>query len=149
MSSLFAFLHHIAAFALIASLATESVLLRETLSLSIARKLRVADMIYGIAAGVVLVVGFSRVLLFEKGASYYFSNVPFMLKIMLFLMIGILSIFPTLEFLSWRRAIGAGQGPNVSTRKLQKMKWIIHLELAAAVALMLCAVLMARGVGSV
>lgn len=149
MSSLFAFLHHIAAFALIAALAVEFVLLRETLSLSIARKLQKADMIFGIAAGIVLVVGLVRVFFLEKGADYYFSNIPFMIKLTLFIVIGILSIYPTLEFLSWRRATKVGQLPVISAGKLQRLKLTIHLELAAAAGLILCAVLMARGVGSV
>jgi putative membrane protein len=149
MSSLFAFLHHIAAFALIAALVVEFVLLREALSLSIARKLQKADMIFGIAAGIVLVVGLVRVFFLEKGADYYFSNIPFMIKLTLFIVIGILSIYPTLAFLSWRRATKVGQLPVISASKVHRLKLTIHLELAAAAGLILCAVLMARGVGSV
>lgn len=149
MSSLFAFLHHIAAFVLVAAVTIELVLLRETLSLSIARTLRAADMIFGIAAGIVLAAGFIRVFYLEKGASYYFSNIPFMIKLTLFILIGILSIFPTLEFLSWKRALAAGQVPVLGTAKLKRLKLTIHLELVMATALILCAALMARGVGSV
>ncbi len=149
MSSLFAFLHHFAAFVLLGALAIEFVLLRETLTLSVAQKLRATDMIFGIAAGVVLVVGLLRVFYFEKGASYYFSNVPFMVKLTLFIVIGLVSIYPTVTFLSWKRAIGAGQIPVIGAGKLQRLKLAIHLELAMAAGLILCAALMARGVGSV
>lgn len=149
MSSLFAFLHHIAAFVLISALAIELVLLRETLSLTIARKLRAADMVYGIAAGVVLVVGLIRVFYLEKGPSYYFGNVPFMIKLTLFIMIALLSIYPTREFLSWRRFLGKGRAPVMSAGTVQRLKLTVRLELFAAAALILCAVLMARGAGSV
>ncbi|SHI24083.1 DUF2214 family protein [Pollutimonas bauzanensis] len=147
MSALFAFLHHIAAFTLIASLASEFVLLRETLTLSIARKLQIADMVFGLSAAAVLAVGLLRVFYFEKGASYYFSSVPFMLKLTLFILIGVLSIYPTVEFLSWKRSIQGGQAPVVAAGKLRRLRAAIHMELAAAVALVLCAALMARGVG--
>lgn len=148
MSSLFAFLHHIAAFALIAALAVEFVLIKETLTVTIARKLLVADMVFGAAAGAVLVIGLLRVFFFEKGAAFYFTNIPFLAKLALFALIGLMSIRPTREFLSWRSAIKAGQAPKVDEAALQRLRASIHAELAAAAVLILCAALMARGVGS-
>lgn len=148
MSSLFAFLHHIAAFALIAALAVEFVLIKEALTVTIARKLLVADMVFGAAAGAVLVIGLLRVFFFEKGAAFYFTNIPFLAKLGLFVLIGLMSIRPTREFLSWRSAIKAGQAPKVDEAALQRLRASIHAELAAAAVLILCAALMARGVGS-
>lgn len=148
MSSLFAFLHHIAAFALIAALAVEFVLIKEALTVTIARKLLVADMVFGAAAGAVLVIGLLRVFFFEKGAAFYFTNIPFLAKLALFALIGLMSIRPTREFLSWRSAIKAGQAPKVDEAALQRLRASIHAELAAAAVLILCAALMARGVGS-
>ena len=48
MTSLFAFLHHLAAFTLVAALAVEFVLLRGELTLARARQILSADRIYGI-----------------------------------------------------------------------------------------------------
>ena len=45
---------------------------------------------------------------FEKGASYYFHSVPFVAKLSLFVMVGLLSIYPTMEFLSWRASVKQG-----------------------------------------
>src|SRR5690554_4366682 len=146
MSSLFAFLHHLAVFALVASLAVEFALTKEPLTVSGARKLVLADMIFGLSAGAVLVVGFLRVFYFEKGAAFYFTNVPFLLKLVLFAVVGVLSIRPTKEFLSWRPAIKAGRTPEPAN--LQSISRIIQLELVAVAVLILCAALMARGVGS-
>ena len=67
MSVLFVFVHHAAAFTLVAAVALEFVLLRGELTLWSARRLQVADMILGIAAGVLLVVGLVRVVWLEKG----------------------------------------------------------------------------------
>ena len=65
-------------------------------------------MILGVAAGVLLVVGLARVFWFEKGAAYYFHNHAFLTKFGLFIIIGLLSIVPTVEFLSWRKAVKQG-----------------------------------------
>src|SRR5262245_38946780 len=103
MSALFAFLHHVAAFGLVAALTVEVVLLGGEINLNTARRLQRADMALGLCAGVLLAVGLARVFFFEKGAAYYFHNGPFIAKLVTFLVIGLLSIFPTLVFLSWRR----------------------------------------------
>jgi putative membrane protein len=147
MAPLFAFLHHVAAFTLVAALVVEFVLLRDELTVRSARKIQVADMVFGIAAGALLVVGFVRVLYFEKGAFYYFHTWTFMAKLTLFVVVGLISIIPTIEFLSWRDAVRQGQVPSVSAHKLRSLRLIIHLELVGIVLILLMAALMAKGVG--
>ena len=147
MSSLFAFLHHLAAFAIVAALVLELVLLRGPLTPWSARRIMVADAIYGASAGLLLVVGLLRVFYFEKGAGYYFHSIPFLAKFALFVFIGLASIYPTVQFLSWRQALKAGQAPALAQDKLRLIRKLVHAELAAVVLLILCAALMARGVG--
>jgi len=145
MSTLFAFLHHVCAFTLVSALAIEFVLIRSELTLSSARRLQVTDLVLGIAAGALLVVGLMRVFFFEKGASYYFHSHAFLAKFSLFIVVGLLSIIPTMEFLSWRGALTAGQVPAIAAKKLRMVTAIIHGELAAVVIIVLCAAIMARG----
>jgi putative membrane protein len=145
MTTLFAFLHHVAAFTLVGALAVEFVLLRGELTLATARKLPIVDIVLGAAAGVLLVVGLARVFWFEKGAAYYFASHAFRTKLSLFVIIGLLSIIPTIEFLSWRKAVKQGQMPDVAARKLRTVRMVIHAELAAVVVILLCAAIMARG----
>ena len=145
MIVLFAFLHHLAAFTLVAAVAIEFVLLRGELTLWAARRLQVTDAILGIAATVLLVVGLARVFWFEKGAAYYFHSHAFLTKFALFIVVGLLSIVPTLEFLSWRKATKAGQAPVVAAPKLKRVRMILHIELAAIVLILLCAAIMAKG----
>src|SRR5262249_43990089 len=147
MTPLFAFLHHLAAFAIVATLAVELVLLRSDLSADNARKLIRIDGAYGIAAGVLLVVGLLRVFYFEKGAAYYFHNGPFLLTLALFIAVGLASIYPTVTFLSWRSAVRKGQAPQVDPGRLRTVRRIVHAELAAIAVILLCAALMARGIG--
>ena len=147
MNSLFAFLHHIAAFALVAALVVEFVLIRDELSAKSARKILVADLALAISATVILVVGLLRVFYFEKGASYYFHNASFLAKFSLFVLVALLSAYPTIQFLSWRGAVRRHQAPNVSPQRLRAIRAVIHWELAGVVFIILFAVLMARGIG--
>ena len=147
MSSLFAFLHHLAAFTLFAALVVEFVLIRDEITAQSARKIQNADRVFGLAAGVLLVVGFLRVFHFEKGAFYYFHTWTFITKLSLFILIGLASIIPTAEFLSWRKAVREGKAPSVTSAKLRLLRLIIHLELAGIVVIVLMAALMAKGIG--
>jgi putative membrane protein len=144
---LFAFLHHIAAFTLVATLAIEFVLVRGELSFDSARKLPVVDLVFGISAAVIVVVGFLRVFYFEKGSSYYFHSASFIAKLSLFVVVGLLSIYPTLHFLSWRKPLRQGVVPQVALGKMRAIRSVIHWELVCVVLIILCAALMARGVG--
>jgi putative membrane protein len=145
MSTLFAFLHHLCAFTLVAAVAIEFSLMRGELTLASARSLQVTDLVLGIAAGLLLIIGLLRVFYFEKGASYYFHSHAFLTKFALFIIVGLLSIVPTLEFLSWRGAIKAGQVPAVDAKKRRRVTAVLHAELAAIVVILLCAAIMARG----
>jgi len=145
MSTLFAFFHHVAAFTLVSALAVEFVLIRQELTLASARRLTVSDAVLGASAGILFVVGLLRVFFFEKGADYYFHSHAFLTKFSVFIAVALLSIIPTVEFLSWRRTLKKGQVPAVSEQKLRFIRKIIHGELAAIVIILLCAAIMARG----
>ena len=148
MPAFFAFLHHLAAFGLVAALVLEFVLIKGELDARSARRLQLTDMVFGLSSGTVLVVGLLRVFYFEKGAGYYFHSAPFIAKLILFLIVGLLSIVPTLEFLSWSRTLKQGQVPSLDAGKLRKLRSVMHLELVGVVLILLCAALMARGVGT-
>lgn len=147
MAVFFAFLHFLAAFALVAALTGELVLVRSALTIENARRIVRLDAAYGISAGVLLVVGLLRVFFFEKGAAYYFQSAPFLAKLALFAAIGLLSIYPTREFQSWRAALRRGQLPVTDPVKLRTIGSLIHWELVAMALLLLFASLMARGIG--
>lgn len=140
MGALFAFLHHVAAFTLVAALVVEFVLIRGELTPALARKLARVDMILGISAVVLLAVGLVRVFHFEpKGAAFYTHNLAFIAKLGLFIAVALLSIYPTVKFLAWRKAPDPASVPAV--------RRILHLELVGVVLILLFAALMARGIG--
>jgi putative membrane protein len=140
MSVLFAFLHHLAAFTLVAAIVLEFVLIRLPVDPTNARRLALADMVVGISAGVLLVVGLLRVFYFEKGAAFYLHNAAFIAKMVLFAAVALLSIYPTLKFLSWRKG-------RIDPAALPAIRRVLHLELVGVVLILLCAALMARGIG--
>ena len=131
MSALIAFLHHLAAFTMVAALVVEFVLIRGELNPVLARRLARADMVYGLSATALLGIGLLRVFYFEKGAAYYFHNAAFIAKLALFLLIAVLSIYPTQVH---------SQGTSGAPPPL-------HLELAGVVLILLFAALMADGIG--
>lgn len=142
-----AFLHHAAAFLIAAVLTVEMVLMRSELDAGTARTILRMDAIYGAAAVVLLVVGFLRVFYTEKVPAYYFHNGAFIGKIALFVLVGLLSIYPTVQFLKWRKAVRHNQAPAVDHAVRGKIRMILHLELALLLVIILLAVMMARGVG--
>jgi putative membrane protein len=145
MSTLFAFLHHLCAFTLVAAVAIEFTLIKQELTLASARRLLATDLVLGIAAGLLFVIGLLRVFFFEKGAAYYWHSHAFLTKFGLFVVIGLLSIIPTMEFLSWRGAIRVGEVPAVDESRRRRVAMVLHIELAAVVIILLCAAIMARG----
>jgi putative membrane protein len=146
-TALFAFLHHLAAFTVVATLVFEHAAFAPVLSVEAARKLRRIDVYYGFAAAVLVVVGFLRVFYFEKGASYYFHDAWFIVKISLFALVGILSIYPTRVFLSWRAPLAQDRAPEIPATVARGVRVCLMLELAGIVGILLAAPLMARGFG--
>jgi Predicted membrane protein (DUF2214) len=59
-------LHHVAACTLVSALAVELVLLRQELTLAVARRLPIVDVVLGVSAGILLVVGLLRVFYFRE-----------------------------------------------------------------------------------
>ena len=100
-----------------------------------------------LSALTVLIVGLLRVFYFEKGAAYYFHSVPFVVKLSVFVIVALASIYPTVHFASWRKAFKLGSMPAVAPGDLRSIRRVIHWELAGVVVILLCAALMARGIG--
>jgi putative membrane protein len=146
-SALFAFLHHIAAFALFGALFAELVLLHQAFTTTVARVLIRIDAVYGISAALVVVIGLIRVYYTEKGAAYYLHSGTFIAKIVLFAIIGLISIYPTRTFIGWRRALQANGVPALEEAQRASLRRVVHVELALLAIVILCAALMARGIG--
>jgi putative membrane protein len=145
--ALMAFLHHLSAFTVVGTLVAEVVLFKPPLSVAQARRLQRTDTIFGISAGALLVVGLLRVVYFEKGAGYYFADAFFLTKLIAFVAASIISIYPTVLFLSWSKALKQGVQPEMSVTQIRRARLCLMLELTAIVVILFCAPFMARGFG--
>jgi putative membrane protein len=132
---------------LMGSLIAEHVVLKPGISAKQIKSLGSIDTIYGISAIVVLATGLLRWFVYGKGSDYYLSNPIFHTKITLFVIIGILSIFPTVRFIRWNRRIKAGETIEVDVSSSKKMLMYIRIQLLLISIIPLLAVMMARGMG--
>lgn len=146
-SAFMAFLHHLAAFTVVGALAAEVVLFKPPLTVVQARRVQRADQTFGAAATVLLIVGLLRVFYFEKGAGYYFSNAFFLTKFTLFIVAALISIYPTVLFISWNKTLKQGEVPTVTPEAVTRTRMCMMLELTAILGILLCAPFMARGLG--
>ena len=147
MSALLAFLHFVAAFGIAAVVFLEWQTMSPAPTLAEARRLQACDRWYGVFAVLVLAVGYLRVMHFEKGRDFYLGNPVFQAKLGLFLVVGLLSIYPTVRFLKWRAQTRHGAPPAVSKREHDLIMLMLRAEMAVLVGVVLCASLMARGIG--
>jgi putative membrane protein len=147
-SALMAFLHHVAAFTVVGALIAEVVLFKPPLTAAQARKIQRADQIFGASATALLIIGLLRVNYFEKGAQYYFSNDFFLTKFSLFILAALISIYPTVLFISWNKALKQGEVPALTPQAATRARMCMMLELTAILGILLCAPFMARGIGS-
>lgn len=146
MTTLFAALHHAAVLTLFICALLSIYQLRQPLTLPGANRLRKTDMLNGIAATLVLVVGLVRVFYLEKGSAYYFSNGPFLAKLAFYGLASVLSLVPTLEMRRWHTPLKNGQLPMLSDQKLITLRAVAYLQLACLAAMATCASLAVRGV---
>ncbi|MES2950435.1 MAG: DUF2214 family protein [Pseudomonadota bacterium] len=144
MTTLFASFHHLAVLTLLGCTLTAIVQLRRPLDIPRARLLRTTDMINGIAATMVLVVGVVRMVYLEKGADYYLHNGPFLAKLVLYGVASVLSLVPTLEVMRWRAPLKQAVLPTVRPEQLGRMRTVAILQLVCLLAMMVCANLAAR-----
>jgi len=146
-SAIMAFLHHLAAFTLTGAIIYEHVTFRKDLSLAEARRIQIMDILYGVSAGVLVIVGLLRVFYFEKGAAFYVQNWFFWIKMFGFALAGLLSLYPTLRFLSWRKFVAEGRVPEITDQEVARIRLILRLETLAIALILFSAAMMARGLG--
>ncbi|HSD38836.1 MAG TPA: DUF2214 family protein [Rhodocyclaceae bacterium] len=148
INAFFAFLHFLAAFGVVATVTTEWLTLNRTPSHAEAQRLQRIDMWYGIFAMLLLVVGFLRVFHFEKGSAFYFSNHFFWIKLALFAVVGLLSIYPTVLFLGWRKETRQGKAPMLTEPQFLRLRLLLRLEVGLLVVVIFCASMTAKGIGA-
>jgi putative membrane protein len=138
------YLHYLSFMLCFAALTLEAFTLKKELPLHEAWKIVIADAVYGISAVGILITGILRVLYFGKGTDYYLNNPVFYVKVTIFLLVGLLSIYPTVSFINWVKDLLQKQSPTLESIKINRLLWLIRAELVGFILIPLLATIMAR-----
>lgn len=146
--ALLAYAHFLAILTMTVFLASEAALCRkEWLNPAVVERLARVDMVYGIAAIAVLATGLARTWWGMKGVGWYWSQPLLHAKVTLFVIIGLISIVPTVRFLRWRRALRA-TGALPAEEEIRSTRRLVMIEAHLLVVIPLLAVFLARGVAT-
>ncbi|MEZ5323899.1 MAG: DUF2214 family protein [Verrucomicrobiales bacterium] len=136
------YLHFVSIFVVIAAITSEHLMLSRKMSRLQLRRISRLDLVYGIAAIVVLITGILQWVAVGKDASFYTKNWIFHLKITTFIVVGLISIYPTVFF-----AKGSKGGTEEMVDVPRKIMMTVRLELLLLFTIPLLAVIMAKGIG--
>ena len=137
------YLHFIAILAIAGTLTTEAVLLKRKLPRRRLSTIARVDLWYGIAALVLLGAGLTLWLGgIGKPTEWYSQNWIFMVKLSLYITIGLLSIYPTIFFLKKRKGDPHDEVPIPAA-----IRWSVYAELVLLSVIPALAGMMARGIG--
>lgn len=138
---LFRYLHFLALFVLAGTIVIENMAIKPTITGEDARNLAKVDAAYGISAVLVLIFGLILWFGVGKPSDFYTYNLVFQIKIALFVVIGLVSIYPTVFLLKHRRSTAT----SLETPAL--MRAALRIELVLLCIIPVLAFLMARGIG--
>jgi len=130
---------------LMGSLITEHLFISKSITEKQIKSLAVVDLIYLLSAILVLTTGVLRWFVYGKGYDFYMSTPLFHIKITLFFIVGILSIFPSLRILKWKRNVKRGNHSGITAKTIKSTLMFIRIELLLIAVIPLLAVLIARG----
>ena len=141
---LLAALHHLLVFALTAMLVSQAAMLRGPLTVDALPRLAKLDAGYGACAGLLLVVGLLRVFHGIKGEDFYLHNPWFHAKVGTFVLVGLLSILPTVRYARWKKAQRADPAFVPDAPTLARLRTVLRIELVGLAAIFVLAAAMAR-----
>ncbi len=140
--------HHLLIFSLAAVLAFEIGAIKKGMSGADAVRVGRVDLWYGILAGLIIVVGFTRAVFAAKGWDYYEHNHFFWAKMAAFAIVGLLSIPPPLALVRWRGAHAKDPSFAPSDGAVASARRFLWLEVFFFALIPIFAAAMARGYGS-
>jgi putative membrane protein len=144
---LLAIVHHLLAFGIAAAITAQLVLVRPGMQPPAVRLAARYDIALGVMSLALVLVGFSRVFFGAKGADFYLHNHVFWTKVVLFAVVGLLSVKPTRAFLRWRKAQAADAGFAPEEVDIRAIRKTLMAEIHIFALLPIAAAAMARGYG--
>jgi putative membrane protein len=148
LEAILAYVHFLAILTMVVFIASEAALCRvEWLNAAAVERIARVDMVYGIAAIAVLLTGLARTWWGIKGTAWYWTHPLLHVKLGLFIIIGVLSIFPTLTYFRWRKAVRAS-GTLPDAAEIRKTRKLVMIQAHLIAIVPLAAVFLARGFGA-
>jgi putative membrane protein len=148
LEAILAYLHLLAILTMVVFISSEAALCRvQWLNAAVVERLARIDMVYGLSAIAVLATGLARTFWGMKGTAWYWTNPLLHVKLTLFIIIGVISIFPTLTYLRWRKALRAG-GKLPDEAEIRKTRRLVMIQAHLLAVIPLVAVFLARGFGA-
>jgi putative membrane protein len=139
--------HHLLFLLLAAVLAFEISVVRSKMDSEDVLRVARVDIWYGVLAGVIILVGFSRAIFAAKGWAYYSVNLFFWAKLGVFAVVGLLSILPTIEFIRWRKALSGNLAFSPEPHRIRNVRRVLVAEAILFALIPAFAAAMARGYG--
>lgn len=148
LEAILAYLHIAAILAMVVFISSEAALCRvQWINAAVVERLVRVDMVYGIAALTVLATGIARTWWGIKGTAWYWTNPLLHVKLTLFIVIGVLSIVPTMTYFRWRKALRAS-GTLPAEAEIKKTRRLVMIQAHLIAVIPLAAVFLARGFGA-
>ena len=147
LEAILAYLHLLAILTMVVFISSEAALCRaQWLNAAVVERLAKIDRVYGIAALAVIATGVARTVWGIKGAAWYWSNPLLHVKLTLVVVIAVISIFPTLTFIRWRKALRTN-GALPGEAEIKKTRKLVMVQAHLIAIVPLVAVFLARGFG--
>ena len=147
VEAILAYLHLLAILTMVVFISSEAALCRvQWLNAAVVERLAKVDRVYGIAAILVLATGVARTVWGVKGTSWYWTNPLLHVKLTLFVVVGVISIFPTLRYIRGRKALRA-TGALPAEADILKTRKLVMVQAHLIALIPLVAVFLARGFG--
>ncbi|MDP3228654.1 MAG: DUF2214 family protein [Acidovorax sp.] len=145
LEAVLAALHLVAILTFVVFLSSQAALCRiEWMNAAVVERLARLDVIYGVAAMVMIGSGLARLIWGIKGASWYLSQPMFHIKITIVVVMAILSIWPSIMFRRWRRNLRA-TGAMPEALEVKKVRRLVMTQSHVLPVVAVIAVFWARG----
>ena len=145
LEALLAALHLVAILTFVVFVSSQAALCRiEWMNAAVVERLARLDVIYGVAATLMIASGIARLIWGIKGASWYLSQPMFHIKITIVVVMAILSIWPSIMFRRWRRNLRA-TGALPGELEVKKVRRLVMIQSHTLPVVAVIAVFWARG----
>ena len=129
IGALVAYIHYLSLMLCFGALIYERIKLKAAPDRKLAISMVLADLVYGLAGITLLISGILRVKYYGQGGEFYTHNPVFWFKIGLFIIIGLISLYPTFTYVLWAIPLSQGKLPDVSQNLVSRLQLLINIEL--------------------